>query len=240
MIKLIHRLKRAWYRHSIRNVPQLSFSPESLKSEGYSSQHGQDKYINETFFKGREGGVFIDIGANDGVSLSNTLFFEKALKWDGLAIEPLPTTFEKLKANRGCTVVNACVNDVDGEVSFMAVDGYAEMLSGIVDRYDDRHMARIKREQEKRGGSATQITVPGYKLSTLLKDTPFQTIDYMNIDTEGSEFEILKSIDFKKIQVGIITVENNYNDTRFRSHLDACGYDLVAVVGDEIYRRRSD
>jgi hypothetical protein len=112
------------------------------------------------------------------------------------------------------------------------------MLSGIVDRYDDRHMSRIKREQEKHGGSATQITVPGYKLSTLLKDTSFQSIDYMNIDTEGSEFEILKSIDFKKIQIGIITVENNYNDTRFRSYLDACGYDLVAIVGDEIYRRR--
>ena len=105
------------------------------------SQYGQDKYINENFFKGKESGVFIDIGANDGVFLSNTLFFEKTLKWDGLAIEPLPVTFKKLKANRECTVVNACVNDIDGEVSFMAVDGYAEMLSGIVDRYDDRHIA---------------------------------------------------------------------------------------------------
>lgn len=238
MIKLTHRLKRAWYRHTTRNVPQLKFSPESLKQDGYVSQYGQDKYINETFFKGKESGVFIDIGANDGVFLSNTLFFEKTLKWDGLAIEPLPATFEKLKANRECTVVNACVNDMDGEVSFMAVDGYAEMLSGIVDRYDDRHVARIKRAQEKHGCVTKEITVPCYKLSTLLKDTSFQAIDYMNIDTEGSEFEIIQSIDFKNIRIEIITVENNYHDTRFRKHLDACGYDLVAIVGDEIYRRR--
>lgn len=240
MNKFTHRLKRAWYRYSIRNVPQVIYSLESLRSEGYTSQYGQDKYINEKFFKGKEGGVFIDIGANDGVSLSNTLFFEKALKWDGLAIEPLPATFEKLKSNRDCRVVNACVNDVDGEVSFIAIDGYGEMLSGIADRYDDRHLVRVRREQKKHGGRATRITVPGFKLSTLLNDTPFQTIDYMNIDTEGSEFEILKSIDFKKTKIEIITVENNYNDTRFRSHLTTCGYDLVAIVGDEIYRRSAD
>tara|TARA_B110000483_G_scaffold243416_1_gene333109 strand:- start:1950 stop:2675 length:726 start_codon:yes stop_codon:yes gene_type:complete len=238
MAKLTHRLKRAWYRHTIRNIPQLSFSQERLKEEGYSSQYGQDKYINETFFKGKENGVFVDIGANDGVSLSNTVFFEKVLKWNGLAIEPLPSAFEKLQANRECTAVNACVNDVDGEVSFMAVDGYAEMLSGIIDRYDDRHIARIKRENEKHGGSATQITVPGYRLSTLLRDTPFKVIDYMNIDTEGSEFDILQSIDFETIRIDIITVENNYYDGRIRRYLDKCGYDLVAKVGDEIYSRR--
>ena len=66
MNKLIHRLKRKWYKHTIRNVPQLKFSPESLKEEGYVSQYGQDKYINENFFKGKESGVFIDIGANQG------------------------------------------------------------------------------------------------------------------------------------------------------------------------------
>ena len=103
MSKLTHRLKRAWYRHTIRNVPQLSISQERLKEEGYSSQYGQDKYINETFFKGKQNGVFVDIGANDGVSLSNTVFFEKVLKFSENFTTPMDILYF------GLSILSICV-----------------------------------------------------------------------------------------------------------------------------------
>ena len=68
--------------------------------ESYS-QHGQDLYVYETFFKNSAAkGCFVEIGAYDGVTLSNTLLFERHLGWSGLCIEPLPSAFEKLRTNR--------------------------------------------------------------------------------------------------------------------------------------------
>lgn len=53
--------------------------------------------MNERFFKNLKNGVFFDIGAHDGVSLSNTYFFEKELGWSGICLEPIPEVFERLK-----------------------------------------------------------------------------------------------------------------------------------------------
>lgn len=231
MINFIHK---NIYKYHTRDVPKFKFLKQELENQGYMSQYGQDKYINETLLKNKDTGVFIDIGANDGVSLSNTWFFEKKLKWSGIAIEPLPNTFKKLEFNRSCTLINACISDTDGEVRFMV----AEMLSGIIDKYDPRHIKRIKKRAKKFDDTIATIIVSSYKLPTLLKDTSFNKIDYMSIDTEGGELEILKNIDLIKTPVEIISVENNYYDTKFRYYMDSIGYDLVAIIGDEIYKRR--
>src|SRR5580700_5035187 len=75
----------------------------------YHGQFRQDKFINDHFFKNRKNGTFIDIGAFDGVSLSNTCFFEKELDWSGICIEPIPEIYEQLKANRNCTCIHGCI-----------------------------------------------------------------------------------------------------------------------------------
>ena len=59
----------------------------------FFSQLGQDRYLLENFFRGKRGGVFVDIGAYDGQTFSNTLFFERSMAWTGLCIEPLPSAF---------------------------------------------------------------------------------------------------------------------------------------------------
>ena len=63
----------------------------------YYSQCKQDQYINESFFKGKDSGVFVDIGAHNGISLSNSYFFEKELGWNGVCIEPMPEVYSELK-----------------------------------------------------------------------------------------------------------------------------------------------
>lgn len=55
----------------------------------YKSQYSQDKFLNENFFKNKKNGVFIDIGAHDGITMSNSFFYEKQLGWDGLCVEQI-------------------------------------------------------------------------------------------------------------------------------------------------------
>ncbi len=63
----------------------------------FHSQVGQDRFLLENFFRGKRGGVFVDIGAYDGETFSNSLFFERTMGWTGLCVEPLPSAFEKLQ-----------------------------------------------------------------------------------------------------------------------------------------------
>jgi FkbM family methyltransferase len=209
-----------------------------VKGEGFFSQYGQDRYIDEVLFNKMQNGTFVDIGANDGITLSNTYHFEKELAWSGIAIEPLPQAFQKLQENRSCIKVQGCIADFDGETQFLAIQGYAEMLSGIIKNYDERHTRRIEDELKEFGGKKEIITVKCYTLQSILKQFSFSKIDYLSIDTEGGEFDILKSIDFRNLDIDVVSVENNYSSLDFLRLMNKFDYKLVAVAGgDEIYKK---
>jgi FkbM family methyltransferase len=230
MLKKLSKLRN---RFRDRNCLQPRFQPEGLN--GYFSQCGQDKWIAETLLPGKRNGIFVDIGAHDGVTFSNTLFLEKNLGWTGLAVEPIPEVFDKLKLNRQCTVINGCVGSPPGKRKFRRVSGYAEMLSGLVDEYDPRHEERIQQETAAKGGSIHEIEVDCFDLNSLLMDHQITSVDYLNIDVEGSEFSIIKSIDFGRIRIKIIGVENNYKDKKAEIFLRKKGYKLHSRVGDDFY-----
>ncbi len=165
-------------------------------------------------------GYFVDIGAHDGITGSNSKYFEEK-GWDGICIEPHPDVFEKLKRNRKCEISNAAVWKEDTEVDFLAVSGYPEMLSGIVESYDPRHLERVNSEISKMGGSSKLIKIPALKFESLVKNT---RIDFLSIDTEGSELEILKNVDFEKYDIRTICIENNFNDPVFLDFFIKRGY----------------
>lgn len=108
----------------------------------YFSQYYQDKAIDFALNK-KQNGVFLDIGAHDGVSLSNTFFFERNRNWTGLCIEPIPEVFALLQSNRHCSVKNCCILDEEKEVTFRSVAPPLDMLSGILEFFDQKHMDRI-------------------------------------------------------------------------------------------------
>ena len=97
----------------------------------YYSQYGQDKFLFENFFINKKEGFFLDIGAHDGVNGNNTFLFEK-IGWSGVCIEPIPSVFEKLKKNRKCLLVNSAISNNNGEDDFLILEGYTEMLSGLI------------------------------------------------------------------------------------------------------------
>lgn len=87
-----------------------SFDYSLINNEGYQSQCGQDKWIVENLMPDSRQGFFVDIGAHDGISFSNTYFLESVMNWDGIAIEPIPEIFERLKKNRKCHLINGCIS----------------------------------------------------------------------------------------------------------------------------------
>lgn len=204
----------------------------------YYSQYLQDKFINEVLFPDLQKGFFIDIGAHDGISLSNTYFFEKNKLWNGICFEPNPVIYEALKKNRTCRIKNACVGDENKEIVFCKVDGPSNMLSGIYDHYSDLHLKRIQSEIAKFGGSYELIKVDMLRLSDLLEAG--QEIHYLSIDTEGNELSILQSIDFGKNRIISITVENNYHNPAINSFLKSRGFILLTRIKmDEVYILKS-
>lgn len=203
------------------------------------SQHGQDIYFNDNIFRGKRGGIFLDIGAHDGIAFSNTYSYEKEMGWDGICVEPNPGVYSRLIKNRGCKCYNNCISDVRMELDFMVIKGYSEMLSGIVSNYDDRHIKRIRDEVRERGGELEIIKVMSETVTGLSERSGIYRFDLCSIDVEGSEIKILRSIDFGKVDIDYFVIENNYGSDEIKSYMESKGYEKFhKIETDECYRRR--
>lgn len=199
------------------------------------SQLGQEKFLNDNYFHNKKDGIFIDIGAHNGITYSNSKFFEE-MGWSGMCVEPNPEVFKQLKENRNCICENYAISDEEGVGEFLLVKGWAEMLSGLVKEYIPAHTGRIDYEIEIHGGSKEVIPINTIKLQTLIEKHNLTNIDFLSIDTEGNELKVIKSIDFSKTNVFAITVENNYREIFIKEYLTSIGFTHVTdLVQDEVY-----
>lgn len=182
---------------------------------------------------------YVDIGANDGLIVSNTAHFDLNLGWKGICVEPHPRSFSELQKNRPNSInLNYCITDSEGEVDFLSISGYAEMLSGIKNFYSEDHLKRIDSEIKKHGGEKQIIKIVSKPLWKVLKKYDVKKIDYLSIDTEGSEFEILNGIDFDQVDIRVISTENSSNK-EINKLLQNKGYIFAGFVcGDEIYHKK--
>jgi len=179
----------------------------------YYSQYNQDEYLETTIFKGHKDGFYVDVGAHDGVSLNNTLYFEKKNNWNGINIEPIKGVFDMLVKNRhGNTNINCAICNRDGDADFYLNEGYPEMLSGIIENYDARHLERLMNENTEKSSTTQIVKVNTKRLETIFDEYAISHINYLSIDVEGAEFEVIKSINFDKVFIDVIGFENNYSE----------------------------
>jgi FkbM family methyltransferase len=204
----------------------------------FYSQIGQDRFLLENFFRGKRGGVFVDVGAYDGEKFSNTLFYERSMGWTGLCIEPLPSAFAKLTATRRAIAENVCVADFEGEADFLEADDkgpHEKMFSGMPVHFDPRHVRRLEYTTAK---ATRRVKVT--RLSSLLEKHGLTHIDYLSLDTEGSELAILSELDFRRFDISVLTVEDNWEDKRLTALMAEKGYDVFARLEQDIVFRRKD
>jgi FkbM family methyltransferase len=179
----------------------------------FNSQDNQDKFLEKYVFKGHKNGFYVDVGAHDGITFNNTHYFEKQNNWNGINVEPINTVFDKLVSNRpNNNNINCAVCNNDGETEFVCNTGYTEMISGIKDTFDLRHWKRLDYENETMNGTTEIIRVNTKKLETIFNENQVSRVNYLSIDVEGAEFEVIKSINFNKVFIDVIGFENNYND----------------------------
>jgi FkbM family methyltransferase len=201
----------------------------------YKSQDMQDLFLDRWVFRGFERGVFIDIGAHDGITSSNSWFFEKQRNWTGVCVEPNSAVFKRLSANRAARVIDCCAAGTRGTVKFQRIAGYSEMLSGIADRYSAEHKKRIAEEMQQFGGSSEIVEVPSRTFSDIAEEAGITEVNYLSIDTEGAEFEILKSVDFRKYTIHAVTVEYT-NSIRgdLLSYMKGLDFEVLKSIGADM------
>lgn len=165
------------------------------------SQLGQDVQVLK-FLNNKKNGYFVDIGANDGITLSNTYLLEKNFDWTGICSEPNPQIFNQLLKNRPNSHCNSNAVYSESNQKLLFSITRDSLFSGITEF--------ITLYKEKLVNSST-VSVETISLADLLKkfNAP-QSIDYLSIDTEGSEFEILKNFPFQEYHFKIIHIEHNF------------------------------
>jgi len=179
------------------------FCEQCLHGKGCGSQFGQDMFLFHNFFKhwpiqGKRG-FYVDSGANHYKSLSNTLFYDKCLGWQGLCVEPNTEYHDGLRKHRSCALIAECISD--------------------------RHAA-LPMTNAGEGSQVANASTPGtfpVKCAPLLDmltrsgdglTTTSPHIDLWSLDVEGHEMTVLNAVDFKQIDISVVLIEEFWLSTR--------------------------
>lgn len=190
----------------------------------YYGQFNSDKILSEVYFPNQETGNCIEVGAVDGFDHSNTLHFEQK-GWNCLCIEPQPEYFAVLQKSRKQALNFAIASKEEDEVVFKQVfckpnnSNLYYPWNGMSGLDLD---SRLLEEHAKMGLEpiVKEIKVRTKRLDWCI-DNYFKhdTIDFISIDTEGSELDVLKSFDVKKYNIKVMIIENNFNEPYVEDYL---------------------
>lgn len=167
-------------------------------------------------------GIFIEAGANDGLSQSNTKLLEEKFGWTGILVEPSLNLFEKLKTNRPNAKCFHC-----------ALGSFEENNTYLYGDFDGHLMSSVKGERLNRSASQK---VPVRSLQSILDEIKISHINLFSLDTEGYELKILKGIDFNKTTFDYLLIEiypQEYQE--IISYLDEKGYKMVETFSNYNY-----
>jgi FkbM family methyltransferase len=188
--------------------PWDDYNLSSKLSQSNSSELHQDLFVLSTL-KLKRNGFFIEFGATNGIDGSNTFLLERDFGWSGILAEPAKGWHVQLQNNRPKAQIefNCVWKDSYSKISFKEIPDAPGLstISSFVD--SDLHANSRKHGKE-------------YKVDTISLNDLLQkfsaplVIDYLSIDTEGTELEILKDFNFNDYKINIITCEHNYNSNR--------------------------
>ena len=170
------------------------------------------------FFGCSEEGTFVEVGANDPKNLSQTWFLEK-MGWGGVLVEPLPERCAALRRDRpNSNVFETAVSapDKTGEADFYVQDVFSSLEPHLKDNIMDyKSVIRVK--------VAT--------LDAVLEEAGVSRVDFLSVDTEGTEVDVFRGFDFRKYRPALILVEDPVLHLEVHRHLESTGYRLVRRTG---------
>jgi len=187
-----------------------------------------------------DNGIFVEAGANDGQTQSNTAYFARHRGWRGLLVEPIPELAARCRVARLESVVENCAlvaPDADGQTVPMT---YCGLMSVVEGGWSDPAAERAHVETGKQVQSLTtyHVDVPARSLSALLDQHNMTHVDLLSLDVEGFERQALEGLDLKRHRPRFILVE-----ARFREEIDRLllpYYEAIAELShhDVLYRAK--
>jgi len=171
-----------------------------------SSEFRQDLFVlSELNFK--RGGYFVEFGATNGITASNTYLLNRQFGWRGILAEPARRWHKDLARNRSCDIETSCVWKASNQILQFKEHEIGE-CSSIAE------FSSTESSKQRHHGQCIYDVQTISLVDLLAKYNAPAVIDYLSIDTEGSEYEILSSFDFFKYKFRIITCEHNYTSSR--------------------------
>ena len=170
------------------------------------------------FFGFAEEGYFVEVGANAPKNLSQTWFLER-MGWEGVLVEPLPDRCEALRRDRRKSkVFEVAVSapEKTGEADFHVKDVFSSL---------ERHLKDNVMEYER------VLRVKVTTLDAVLDAAKIPRIDFLSVDTEGTEIDVFRGFDLRKRRPALVLVEDPVLDLELHRHLEASGYRLIRRTG---------
>jgi FkbM family methyltransferase len=185
------------------------------EAESYS-QFGQDRFVAETIYAGKRGGYFVEAGAGDGLWISNTLLLERRYGWNGILIEPT-SAFAALQRNRpGCICDNSGLASEHGTITMVEIfdRGQAAISPAAKENLLLSRSTKDARQVDLAGMNSywgvakRQYSIEARPLADVLRNhgAP-RRIDYLSLDVEGFEMEILRLFPFNEYEFGCLSIE---------------------------------
>ena len=185
--------------HRHISEPSLTRARHVVTQRNDESRYGQSELVDQ-LLSGRRGGFFIECGAGDGETSSNSLFFELERNWTGLLIEPNPDFYRTLlQRNRRAYVLGACLSPERRPTTAHLL--MAQFRGGIVDKMHPSHLAALDSTRTPRAN------VNCFPLNSVTAALGVTHVDYMSVDVEGPELEILRTVDWTRLRVDVVAVE---------------------------------
>lgn len=215
----------------------FNFLKKNLKGK-YNSLNSLDKKIEK--YLDYDNGFFVELGANDGIAQSNSLYFEKYRNWKGVLVEPTPHNYIKCRSNRSKdskVYCNACT-------SFTYSDKFVEIIysnlmttsigleSDVQNPHEHAQSGNVFLTENEQNFVFGALAIPLNDL--LIKSNAPRIIDLLSLDVEGAEIEVLKGIDHNSFRFKYLCIETRSIDL-IEDYLKSNGYDLVEQLSVHDY-----
>lgn len=203
--------------------PITKYARDADRKAVFNSQHGQDWWLYRNLFQDSFGPNFtyVDLATNDPLFRSSTYFFDACMGWRGACVEANPQHYFNIFQERSCLLVPGCATAKRSRLKFQR--NHREMTGGS---------SRVASENDD------GATIDCDSITSMLQRAGLHHVHFLSLDVEGHEGEVIKGLDFTKVSIDVMFIEQDCGSGRFCKKLEDAGYTKVGRLTDYIWAHR--